>query len=338
MRIECNFPLKSLNTFGVAATARYFVDARSASDIREALTWAGEQGLRTIILGGGSNILFIKDIDGLVLHMGIRGIEVRRLEGGKLLVTAAAGENWESIVRWAVGKGYGGIENLSGIPGSAGAAPVQNIGAYGVEFGEICRNVTALERSTGKIREFSAKECRFGYRNSFFKEQAEEWVVLSISMILDRGAPLRTEYGALRETLSCPGRAKACFADVAEAVLNIRGQKLPRPEELGSAGSFFKNPVIPAPQYQQLCASYPDLPGFEQEDGSIKLSAAWLLDTAGWKGKKEGKVGCYSQQPLVLVNHGSASGQEVLDFSLTIQKSIMDSFGISLERETVLYP
>lgn len=338
MRIEYDFPLKPLNTFGIAARARYFAGARSVDDVREALAWAGERRLRTFILGGGSNILFTEDVDGLVLHMKIQGIGVHERDSAKYLVTAAAGDSWAGLVRWAVERGYGGIENLSGIPGTAGAAPIQNIGAYGVEFSEICHSVTALERDTGKIREFSAGECCFGYRDSFFKHHAEKWIILAICVRLDRNAPLRLEYGALKETLSRLGKMQPCIADVRESVLAIRAQKLPEPKELGSAGSFFKNPVVPISQYRQLRARYPGMPGFAQKNGMVKLSAAWLLETAGWKGKKEGRVGCYSQQPLVLINHGDASGQEVLCFSQDIQKSIADSFGISLERETVLYP
>ncbi len=338
MRIENNVPLQSLNSFGIAATAGHFVRAGSVGVIREALAWAKSRCLRAIILGGGSNILFTGHVDALVLHIAVKGIEVRDLEGDRRLVTVAAGESWADLVWWAADAGYGGIENLSMIPGTAGAAPVQNIGAYGAEFRDVCRSVTVLDRRTGEEREFFAEECRFGYRDSLFKQQPEKWVVTAVSLVLDRRAALNTEYGALREELRAGGRGEYSFADVAKAVAAVREKKLPAPQVLGNAGSFFKNPVVSASLYQNLRENNPEMPGFEQKDGTVKLSAAWLLEAAGWKGKRAGKVGCYALQPLVLVNHGGASGEEILQFSEAVQKNIEQRFGVRLERETIVYP
>ncbi len=338
MRIENNVSLQSLNTFGVAATARHYARADSIDAVRAALAWAHERGLRVIILGGGSNILFTGDVNALVLHIALRGIDDRDMGGGKRLVTVAAGENWADLVWWAVGKGYGGIENLSLIPGTAGAAPVQNIGAYGAEFRDVCHSVAALDRHTGEMREFAAAECCFGYRDSVFKQQADRWIVTGVAMMLDRNAALRTEYGTIQEELAACGKGAACFADVANAVASIRKAKLPSPEELGNAGSFFKNPVVSAALYQDLLAKNPGMPGFAQGDGRVKLSAAWLLDTAGWKLKRVGDVGCCQSQPLVLVNYGGAAGQDILRFSEAIHDDIARRFGVRLEREAVTYP
>ena len=349
MQIQHDISLKTLNTFGVDVTARYYARAASVDDVRCALAWAGENRVPVIVLGGGSNILFTRDPDALVLHVALRGITERALEGGKRLVTAAAGESWPDLVWWAVERGYGGIENLSMIPGTLGAAPVQNIGAYGAEFRDVCAGVTALNcksggsggnGGSGAIREFSPEECRFGYRDSIFKREAGEWIVLAASMLLDPAAPLHTGYGALREKLEAAassGAALPTYADVARAVADIRTEKLPAPENLGSAGSFFKNPVVSVDAYRKLCDTYPELPGFEQ-GGMVKLSAAWLLDRAGWKGKRRGDAGCYAMQPLVLVNYGRASGDELLRFSLAVQEDVAQRFGVELEREAVVYP
>ena len=338
MQIENDVPLQNLNTFGVPAAARYFAEIPCVEALREALAWAKRQSLRVIILGGGSNILFTGSVDALVLHMTGQGITVQDLGGGKSLISVAAGENWADLVWWAAKAGYGGLENLCLIPGTAGAAPVQNIGAYGAEFAEVCHSVAALNRHSGEEREFSPQDCAFGYRDSIFKRRAEEWVITGIKLLLDEKAPLRSEYGALREQLAARGKERPNFLDVAEAVAAIRQAKLPAPEDLGNAGSFFKNPAVPAALYEALRTEHPGLPGFKQPDGRIKLSAAWLLDTAGWKGKRAGRVGCYERQPLVLVNHGGADGGEILEFSEQIQADIRQRFVVRLEREPVVYP
>lgn len=337
MRIEHSVSLKPFNTFGVDVVASHYAEAVSVDEIRAALAWADQRSLRAIILGGGSNILFTDNPDALVLRIALKGVAFRDLEHGKALVTAAAGENWPDLVWRAVAEGYGGIENLSLIPGTAGAAPVQNIGAYGVEFCDVCDHVAALNRTSGEVREFSASECEFGYRDSFFKRHPEEWVVCGASMVLDRFAPLKTNYGALDEQLAELDRPP-CHADVAKAVATIRRAKLPAPEDTGSAGSFFKNPAVPLALYQRLLDEHPSMPGFDQGDGTVKLSAAWLIDTAGWKTRSAANVGCYSTQPLVLVNLGSATGREILEFSEAIQEDVFERFGVTLEREAVIYP
>lgn len=335
MRFENEISLKQFNTFGVASTASNYVRAESIEDIRDALTLAKSNKLRTVVLGGGSNILFAENVDALVLHIANKGKTVREMGGGKILVDVAAGESWPELVCWAVCSGYGGIENLAMIPGTAGAAPVQNIGAYGIEFRNVCHSVTALNRHSGVIRRFSSQECNFGYRDSVFK-QTGEWIITSLSLILDRNATLSTEYGALKEELQ--GITNPGFADVKKAIISIRSKKLPAVEELGSAGSFFKNPVVPEAFYLELHKSNPELPGFNQHDGTVRIPAAWLLDSAGWKGKREGDVGCYHLQPLIIVNYGAATGAEILQFSKTIQRDIVERFGVHLEREVVLCP
>lgn len=338
MHIENDVPLQNLNTFGVAAAARYFAETPGAESLHEALAWAKGRDLRVIILGGGSNILFTGYVDALVLRMTGQGIDVQDLGQGKRLISVAAGENWADLVWWAARSGYGGIENLCLIPGTAGAAPVQNIGAYGAELADVCHSVTALNRLSFEEREFSPQECAFGYRDSIFKRHPDEWVITNIKLLLDEQAPLRTKYGALQGQLEAMSKERPNFMDVAEAVAAIRQAKLPDPADLGNAGSFFKNPTVPAALYEDLRAEHPDMPGFAQANGTVKLSAAWLLDTAGWKGKRSGHVGCYALQPLVLVNHGHANGGEILEFSETIQADIAERFGIRLEREPVVYP
>lgn len=338
MIIESSFSLLPLNTFGVRATAQYYVKATSLDEIRQALSWAEKEALSVIILGGGSNILFCEDIRGLVLHIGLLGISEEKLNSEKSLVTIAAGEDWSQAAWWAAEEGLGGIENLYLIPGTAGAAAVQNIGAYGVELCDCCHHVTALHRPTGEVRHLTVEQCQFGYRESVFKHEPDQWIVLSLTLELDRKSPLKTGYGALKETLSRQGDSSPRYTDVAKAVATIRESKLPSPEVIGSAGSFFKNPVITAERYKSLIQQYPQMPAYEQPNGTYKLSASWLLDNAGWKQKDCTTVACYSLQPLVITNKGNATGQEILDFSRAIQNDIEKHFGIRLEREVVVYP
>lgn len=343
MTIESSISLQPFNTFGVNVTARHYVKVTSVGEIRRALAWAQDNATQIFILGGGSNILFTKDIDGLVIHIDLKGITTQFPDNetpgfGKCFVTIAAGEDWSKAVWWAASNGLGGIENLYLIPGTAGAAAVQNIGAYGVELCDVCHHVTALHLPTGAIHDLSVKDCQFGYRDSLFKRQSGVWIVLSITLELNKNAPLNTGYGALKETLDQQAGSTPMYTDVACAVAGIREAKLPSPDTIGSAGSFFKNPVIPSEQYQKLLAQYPGMPAYEQGDGYYKLSASWLLDTAGWKQKDRATVGCYPRQPLVLINKGTATGQEILAFSEEIQNDIAKRFGITLEREVVVYP
>lgn len=338
MNIAYGVPLDKFNTFGVRAIARYFTSADSVDDLREAFEWSQQHHTRTILLGGGSNILFTGDVDALVVSIGIKGLDIQQTGESQYTVYAGAGENWHGLVQWAVGRGLGGIENLSFIPGLVGAAPVQNIGAYGAEFRDVCSSVTAMHRATGLEHVFTAEECRFGYRNSIFKQQPDEWAVIGVSLVLDKKAPLKTGYGALENELEKLGISQPAYADIARLVESIRRKKLPLPEDLGSAGSFFKNPVVTKNIAEQLQAQYPKATVYPQNDGTVKLSAAWLLDQAGWKGKQNGNVGCYPLQPLVLVNYGTDNGKDIVAFSETIQADIAERFGITLEREVVTYP
>ncbi len=338
MMVQSAISLKPFNTFGIEATAEHYAKVTSVEDVRQALAWAQEQKLPVFILGGGSNILFQENIHGLVIHMGLLGIDEEILDENRSLMTIAAGEDWSQTAWWAASHGFGGIENLYLIPGSAGAAAVQNIGAYGVELCDVCHHVTALNRATGEIHTLAAKDCQFGYRESLFKHQANQWIVLSVTLELNKKAPLKTSYGALQETLKERCQGAPCFTDVALAVASIRESKLPSPESIGSAGSFFKNPVVSPDCHASLIKQHPKMPAFALPSGDYKLSASWLLDTAGWKKKDSPTVACYPLQPLVITNKGGATGKEIVEFSQAIQQDIAQRFAISLEREVVIYP
>lgn len=338
MMVQSAISLKPFNTFGLDATAQYYAKVANVEDIRQALAWAQEHEVPVFILGGGSNILFREDIQGLVIHMGLLGIEEESLDHDQSLITIAAGEDWSQTAWWAASQGFGGIENLYLIPGSAGAAAVQNIGAYGVELCDVCHHVTALHRASGEIHTLSAKDCQFGYRESLFKHQPDQWIVLSITLALHKNAPLKTSYGALQDILDKQCEGTPSYTDVALAVAAIRESKLPSPDVIGSAGSFFKNPVVSAGCYTSLIVKHPDMPAFKLPNGNYKLSASWLLDTAGWKKKESPSVACYPSQPLVITNKGNATGQDIVSFSQAIQRDIAQQFAISLEREVVIYP
>ena len=331
-------PLGPHNSFGLHAKARFLAIARHSGDIAQALRWAQDRGLTVRVIGGGSNIVLAGDMDGLALLMRTRGIRIVEDDGDRVLVEAQAGEDWHELVLWAVQRGLGGLENLSLIPGTAGAAPVQNIGAYGAEFADICHSVTALRRDSLERVTLAKTQCAFGYRNSIFKQQPETWVVESICLTLRRTSPLRLDYGSLGELLAQNGVAQPCYRDVCEAVCHVRRAKLPDPADLGSAGSFFKNPLVGAEQAHALARLHPGLPVYPQPDGSCKLAAGWLIEKAGWKGKTLGHAGVYPKQALVLVNNGGADGQEILALAEAIRRDIQEKFGVLLEMEPVVYP
>lgn len=335
MDIVRNKSLRELNSFGVECLASHYTVVTSEDELRQALQWAEKQALRSLLLGGGSNLVLAPRLEALLIQVKIKGITETGQSGTRHRICAAAGEVWGDVVAWALDKGYGGIENLCLIPGTAGAAPIQNIGAYGVEFKDCCHSVRAMHRQSGKIREFAREACCFGYRDSFFKQHAEEWAVLAVTLELDEKAPLHTNYAALQQELAAI--AAPDYRVVAQAVEALRLSKLPDPKELGNAGSFFKNPVVPLEDALRLQERYPAMPFFRQGDGTAKLSAAWLLDEGGWKGLREGAVGCYARQPLVLVNYGGADGNDILGFAGRIQADISQRFGILLEREPVAY-
>jgi UDP-N-acetylmuramate dehydrogenase len=332
--------LKTLNTFGIEATAKYFSEIRSKEEF-QALSRDGRfAGQKKLVLGGGSNILFTEDFDGWVVKNSIPGIEIVKETPGEAIVKAGAGEDWHGFVNWCIEKNYGGLENLSLIPGLVGAAPVQNIGAYGVELKDTFHELEAVEIDSGVSVTFKASDCGFGYRESVFKSKFRgKFFITSVSFKLAKvtspGASYRfqTEYGDVRKVLEEMKPAELSLKTVSEAICRIRRAKLPDPKELGNAGSFFKNPSISQSQYELLINRYPGMPHYPQQDGTVKIPGGWLIEQCGWKGKAMGRVGCHKDQALVLVNRGGAKGREILEFAEAIRISVREKFGIELSFE-----
>lgn len=331
MQIRENVSLQGLNTFGLAASARYFCSLHKLSGLRTVMQWTQEfPELPVLFLGGGSNLLFVEDFPGLVVHVRLQDREVLGQDNDYVYVRAAAGENWHEFVRWTIEQGFAGLENLSLIPGTVGAAPVQNIGAYGVELKDCLHELQAVDWRTGELREFSQEECRFGYRDSYFKSvEPGRWLIVAVVFRLPRKPQWKTDYAGVREQLA----GKELDArTISDAIIRIRQEKLPDPAQIGNAGSFFKNPVIPHTQWDALKAQFPSIPGWAQA-GGVKTSAGWLIDQCGWKGRREGDAGTYAKHALVLVNHGNATGQQIWAFAQGIILSVQDKFGIGLEAE-----
>ncbi len=324
--------LQPFNTFGLASSAAHFAEAGDLGALRAAL----QTGLQPVlILGGGSNILFTQDWPGLVIRNNFRGIEVVRRFKNRIWVRAGAGEVWHTLVQWAVQHGYGGIENLSLIPGSVGAAPVQNIGAYGVELKDVFVGLEAVELASGKVRYFNRKACRFGYRESVFKHEAKgRYCITAVTLSLSTGQHrLNTSYGDIRKTLESMGVGTPDLGAVSEAVIRIRRSKLPDPAQIGNCGSFFKNPELDRTVLDRIRVNHPAAPHYDLPDGRVKVPAGWLIEQCGWKGKRVGNTGCYEKQALVLVNYGGATGQEVKALAEAIIASVEASFGVRLEPE-----
>ena len=324
--------LLPFNTFGIEARTAHFTEVHSVDELREALRRTEP---RVLILGGGSNVLFTQDWPGTVIRNAIRGIEVVRRFKNRVWVRVGGGENWHGFVQWAVGQNFGGVENLSLIPGSVGAAPVQNIGAYGVELKDVFVGLEAVELSTGRLRYFSRPACRFGYRDSVFK-QAEKgrYCITSVTLSLSTGRHrIHTGYGDISKTLADMGVTQADIADVSAAVIRIRSSKLPDPARIGNCGSFFKNPEVPRAIYEKIRQTRPAAPHYDLPDGRVKIPAGWLIEQCGWKGKRVGNTGCHDKQALVLVNHGGATGAEVVALAHAIIESVEKTFGVRLEPE-----
>jgi len=333
LQVRTQVSLKPYNSFAVEARASHFAEAESDQQVREALAYAEAQQLSLLVLGGGSNLLLTADVQALVLRMASRGIRLLSDDGERVLVEAEAGEPWHPFVQWTLAQGLVGLENLSLIPGTVGAAPVQNIGAYGVELKDLFAGLTALDRHTGELREFSLKECGFAYRDSLFKRESGRWLILRVRFALSRSAALHLDYGPVRQRLAEQGIDAPTALDVSQAICAIRSEKLPDPGVLGNAGSFFKNPVVPAALAQRLRAEHADLVGYPQADGQVKLAAGWLIERAGWKGFREGDAGVHRLQALVLVNYGSATGAQLLALARRIQADIAQRFAVELEIE-----
>ncbi|MGO0629655.1 UDP-N-acetylmuramate dehydrogenase [Pseudomonas sp. SAR267] len=329
--------LKPYNTFGIDVKARYFTQAHSDEDVREVLAQARQRKLAVHVIGGGSNLLLTRDIDAVVLHMASRGRRVMSDDGERVVVEAQAGEPWHPFVQWSLAQGYCGLENLSLIPGTVGAAPMQNVGAYGVEIKDVFAGLTALDRETGALRDFNLEACAFGYRDSVFKRNPGRWLILRVRFALRHELQAHLDYGPVRQRLAEQGVEQPTAQAISDAICSIRREKLPDPAELGNAGSFFKNPVVSAEQVARIRAQYPGVVAYPQADGQVKLAAGWLIEQAGWKGYREGDAGVHRLQSLVLVNHGQASGAQVHALAQRIQADILERFGVALEMEPNLY-
>ncbi|MFC0426817.1 UDP-N-acetylmuramate dehydrogenase [Chryseobacterium scophthalmum] len=330
-----NFSLKPFNTFGVEAKAKYFVEVNTVEELTETLKLSHTQTLPLLFLGGGSNILFTKDFDGLAIQLNLKGISEKFLNENEVLVTAKAGENWHEFVMFCLNKNYGGLENLSLIPGNVGTSPMQNIGAYGTEIKDHFLSCKVLNLQTLEVENFDLEKCRFGYRDSIFKQEGKnKYVILEVSFKLTtQNHSIKTEYGAIQSELENLGIKNPTIQDVSKAVINIRQSKLPDPKKIGNAGSFFKNPTIPLTQFEGLKLKFDNIQGYPNGN-FVKVPAGWLIEQCGWKGKQIGNVASHQLQSLVIINAtGNASGKEIFDFSGLIIDSVKEKFGIELERE-----
>ncbi len=337
LHIREQVSLKPFNTFGIDVKARWFVEVDSDEQVRQALAWVREHQVVLLPIGGGSNLLLTGDLNALVMRMASRGVQVLSDDGQQVVVEAQAGEPWHPFVLQTLAMGLAGLENLSLIPGTVGAAPMQNIGAYGVEIKDVFAGLTAMDRQSGELRDFSLADCGFGYRDSLFKREPGRWLILRVRFTLTRAVQLHLDYGPVRQRLAEQGISAPTPSDVSAAICSIRREKLPDPAELGNAGSFFKNPVVPAALAEQIKADHVDLVGYPQADGQVKLAAGWLIERAGWKGFREGDAGVHRLQSLVLVNYGSATGQQLQALAARIQADIFARFGVHLEMEPNLY-
>ncbi|MEL6672221.1 MAG: UDP-N-acetylmuramate dehydrogenase [Bacteroidota bacterium] len=325
--------LRSYNTFGLEATARWWMSLESEKEAVEFLVDNFHQYPNLHILGGGSNILLTQDIKGLVVKNDLKGLQVVREDDRYVWLEIGAGENWHHTVLYCLDRGWGGIENLSLIPGSVGAAPMQNIGAYGVELESVFEHLEAIHLPSGNIRRFDRKACEFGYRSSVFKHRLKhQYMITRVCLRLHKKHELITHYGAIEQGLAAL-EGPVGIREVSQVVCDIRRSKLPDPAEIGNSGSFFKNPIISPEAFVPLHQTHPDIPHYPQADGQIKLAAGWLIQEAGWKGYRKGDAGVHARQALVLVNYGEAKGSEILQLSQDIQASVQSTFGVALERE-----
>mgnify|MGYP003606760402 CR=1 FL=1 len=333
--MEKQFSLQSFNTFGVEAKANYFAEVNSIEELIQTLQLYSSTNLQILFLGGGSNILFTKDFEGVVIKLNLKGISEEILNDNEVLVTAKAGENWHEFVLHCLNKNYGGLENLSLIPGNVGTSPMQNIGAYGTEIKDVFVSCKVLNRETGELKVFDLEKCRFGYRDSIFKQEEKgKYVILEVSFKLTtQQHTIKTEYGVIKTELHNLGIENPTIQDVSKAVITIRQSKLPDPKELGNAGSFFKNPTIPLVQFEDLKLKFENIQGYPNGD-FVKVPAGWLIEQCGWKGRQIGNVASHKLQALVIINAtGNATGKEIFDFSTEIINSVKEKYGIELERE-----
>jgi UDP-N-acetylmuramate dehydrogenase len=333
MQVQENFQLKKYNTFGIDVLAKYFSTFTSAEEL-ELLLDDSKSIAHTMILGGGSNILFTKNFEGLLLKNDIPGIALVNKDEEHVYVKVGAGVNWHSFVMYCVDHNYAGIENLSLIPGNVGASPMQNIGAYGVEITDVFYKLEAFHVQEKVQQIFTASDCEFGYRESVFKKKYKGmFAILNVTFRLRKSPVFNISYGAIEEELKRMRVDKLSIKTISDAVINIRTSKLPDPGLIGNAGSFFKNPEISKHQLHQLKRIEPGIPSYKINDDTFKIPAGWLIEQCGWKGYRKGDAGCYEKQALVLVNYGSASGKEIYELSEEIRKSVLKRFEVELERE-----
>jgi len=327
--------LRHLNSFGIDVRARYFAEVTTKGELQSLIATPVFKNHRRLVLGGGSNILFTRDFDGLVIHNRLLGTRVIEETDAEVVVEVSSGEPWHTFVMHCIDQGWGGIENLSLIPGTTGAAPIQNIGAYGVEIKSVLEWVDTIDLATGSSRRLSNDDCQFGYRDSIFKHSLREFIFISsITLRLTRkNHRLDTRYGAITEVLEQRKIKSPTIRDIRDAVIFIRRSKLPDPAVIGNAGSFFKNPTVPIAKADSLRERYPKMPIYPADNQTVKIPAGWLIEQTGWKGKKVGNAGVHEHQALVLVNFGGASGQEILSLSEKILASVSEKFGINLMTE-----
>ncbi|MDH5366078.1 MAG: UDP-N-acetylmuramate dehydrogenase [Cyclobacteriaceae bacterium] len=332
MKILENISLKKLNTFGIDVIAKFYAEVSVENDIISLLNSESYNQNKHLILGGGSNILLTTDFDGIVIKNNIKGIKVIREDENNVWIKAYSGEIWHDFVLHCIAHNWGGIENLSLIPGTVGAAPMQNIGAYGVEIKDVFDSLTAIEKATGKLRLFNSNECKFGYRESIFKnELINQFIITSCTFKLTKKKHiLNVSYGAIKDTL---GAAQPSIKSISDAVIKIRQSKLPNPAEIGNSGSFFKNPTIHKTDFDQLKSKFKSMPGYQLPNNKVKIAAGWLIEQCGWKGKRFGEVGVHKKQALVLVNYGNGQGKSIAQLAQKIQKSVEEKFDIKLQTE-----
>lgn len=333
IQIKQNISLKSYNTFGIDVKAKHFVSVNSITELQEVLKLKAYPN--KFFLGGGSNMLLTKDLDALVIHIAIKGIEIVSENSQSVMVKVNAGENWHEFVLWCLDRDFGGIENLSLIPGNVGSAPIQNIGAYGVELKDVFLSCEAMNVENLSLKTFTKEECQFGYRESIFKRQAKgQYIITGITLHLSKNDHiLHTDYGTIASQLQVMGVANPTIQDISNAVIAIRQSKLPDPNEIGNSGSFFKNPIISAQHFNDLKTIFPDIPSYKVSDEEVKVPAGWLIEKAGFKGKTFGNYGVHKKQALVLVNYGGAKGSDLLKLAELIRKTIKRVFNIEIETE-----
>lgn len=335
MELRPNVSLQAYTTFGVPARTAWFVELRTVEEAQELFVNPAKLPRPLLILGGGSNVLFTRDWPGLVVRNRIMGRHIEEENEDMALVEVGAGEDWHELVLFTLAYDLAGLENLSLIPGTVGAAPIQNIGAYGVEQRKYFEKLLALDMETGELEYFDADRCAFAYRDSYFKREGKgKYLILKVWYRLNKQPKPKTDYGALQSTLQAMGVEQPSIRDISKAVIQIRASKLPDPRVIGNAGSFFKNPIIDLAHYQQLKEKHPDLPSYPvAEQDKVKVPAGWLIDRAGWKGKQVGQTGTHKNQALVLINRGTAEGREIYELSETIAQDVRQKYGITLERE-----